>query len=291
MHVTHQIACIIMFSFFAKIVLIEHGMPIICDTVACLAETESDGPSLGKQMIYSYLLSGGSSYDKYDRFLRRLGMPPFSEPQFHKAMKDVMVAVLEQLDDEIAATKEWLKENDLWYVGLMGLDGSWCTPGSSAPHGLFAARALKAFGALLGFKFFSRNDPAEPFMATSAAMELLGCICVLRKLFGEGFGRELLKAICDGDTSAGKLIVELWTNFLLLACSGHMNKNLGQCVDVNAKKKGGVKGITSKCCCKDCNHRFTGKSRRSKVVATAGIDGTQIPDEEFVRSLKVCTVV
>lgn len=96
-----------------------------------LAATESDGPSLGLQMIYSYLLSGGSSHDKYDRFLRRMNMPPFSEPQFHKAMKDVMVAVLEQLEDEIEATKAWLKENDLWYNGLMGLDGSWCTPGWS----------------------------------------------------------------------------------------------------------------------------------------------------------------
>jgi len=238
--------------------------------------------------MYSFLLSGGNSYEKYERFLRRLNMPPYSQTEFDKAMSDVLAAVMKVLDGEIEITKEWLKENDLFYRAILGLDGSWCTPGAAAPHGMFAARSLAAFGALLGYHFMSRNDPKYPWMATSAAMEVIGCMLVLIRLCGEGLGREFLKAVCDGDTNAGKLIAHLWSHFTLLACSGHMNKNLGQCVDVNSKKKCGVKGIVAMCVCVGKAHRFSGKTgHKPKVVPVCGIDGSKTLDETFVKSLKV----
>ncbi len=71
-------------------------------------------------------------------------------------------------------------EKGWWEVDMLALDGSWCIP---APHGVFAARSLKAFGALLGFKFMSRNDPTSPFLGTSASMEVFGCVEVINSLF------------------------------------------------------------------------------------------------------------
>ena len=47
-----------------------------------------------------------------------------------------------------------------------------------APHGMFCARALQAWGALLGYYFMSRNDPERPYLLTSASMEVIGCIKV-----------------------------------------------------------------------------------------------------------------
>ena len=302
---------------------------ILGDGARCAQDRQhptAEEPRIGKKMIYSHLLSSGSTFESYESFCARMDMSHFSKIQYQSAMKDVLDAVMKQLQDEIDVTKQWLRDNNLWSRGLLGLDGSWSTPGAAAPHGMFAARALKAFGALIGVKFMSRNDPKEPFMATSAAMEVVGCIAVLNILFGQGYGYEMLKAVCDGDTHAGKMIANLWTKYFLLACSGHINKNLGKCVAVHAVKKGalfhthihiyiypnpnprpdskpnlphhthmhththsgGVKGITSKCVCAGKTHKFTGGSKRkAKVIPVAGIDGSKILDADFVNRLKV----
>ena len=52
-------------------------------------------------------------------------MGPFSHVEFDKAMRDVLIAVMAQLEDEIKVTKEWLQANELWFRALIGLDGSY----------------------------------------------------------------------------------------------------------------------------------------------------------------------
>ena len=246
--------------------------------------------SVGKKMLYNYIISGGHSYKNYQCWMSRTGMTPYSSNTYDRALAHVLCAAEEVLQEEMNRTKVWMEGKNEWKNGVLGLDGSWNTPGASAPHGLFAARAIRAYGALLGFKVMSRNDPANPFLGTSASMEVFGCVHVLNYLREQGFGVTELKAVTDGDTSAGKMIPHLWERSVLLACSGHMNKNLGKAVLIHSGKKGGLKGIKSFCVCRKTNHRYTTcqpVAKRRHHCPPVDIDTTTLPDEDSVRRFTV----
>ena len=116
-------------------------------------------------------------------------------------------------------------------------------------------------------------------------------------LFVQGFGEEMLSAVGDGDTHAGKMIMYLYRKFELLTCSGHMNKNLGKQVDEHSSKKGGLKGITAKCVCHGQNHRYATdnsarvrrrpRARRGPVV---DVDTTTVPNDESIGGLTVAVI-
>ena len=133
--------------------------------------------SIGQTVLYNFLLSGRGMFDQYDSLHGRTG-DAYSRPTFDKAVKTCMKVVMEVLDEEVAAVEKYLRQHGLWKTCYIGVDGSWCTPGASAPHGMFCARALQAWGGLLGYHFMSRNDPDHPYLFTSASMEVIGCIKV-----------------------------------------------------------------------------------------------------------------
>jgi hypothetical protein len=91
---------------------------------------------------------------------------------------------------------------------------------------------------------------------------------VLNDLYKAKCGEDLLKAVADGDTNAGKVINRLWRNLVLLACSGHLNKNLGAWVMRYAAKRGGVKNVKAKCNCPHgTNHRFAPATKAQKQTS------------------------
>ena len=140
---------------------------------------------LGHTMMMNFILTGGSRFQRYERWMIHQGMEPLGKYSFDKAIEQACEAVQQTLKEEMLATKEWLKQlpGDKWKRGVMALDGSWCTPGASAPHGSFVARSVVAFGAILGFRYMSRNDGDRPFLGTSASMEVFGCVEVLNNLY------------------------------------------------------------------------------------------------------------
>ena len=89
---------------------------------------------------------------------------------------------------------------DQWKNGAAVVDCTWATPGSSSVHGAAAMRALKYWGALLGFACISRNNPEDPFCSTSCSMELIGVRMICPQLKEDGFGSESVTIGIDGDT-------------------------------------------------------------------------------------------
>lgn len=89
---------------------------------------------------------------------------------------------------------------DQWSNGAAVVDCTWATPGASAVHGGAAFKALKFWGALLGFKCISRNNPEDPFCSTSCSMELIGVRMICPQLKEDGFGSESVTIGIDGDT-------------------------------------------------------------------------------------------
>ena len=126
---------------------------------------------------------------------------------------------------------EYLKEKGRWTKGFCGADGSWSKP-SPAPHGLFCVRTLSGDeqGGILGYELFSTKDLKFPYMGTSDSMEVIGSMTVFLKLAMQGYSHDLLKIVCDGDTHCGKVCQKFFPNVNNLACSNHINKNLGKCV-------------------------------------------------------------
>ena len=55
-------------------------------------------------------------------------------------------------------------------------------------------------------------------------------MAVMSKLAMKGFASEMLKIISDGDTNCGKVCNEFFNLVVNLACSNHINKNLGKCI-------------------------------------------------------------
>ena len=139
----------------------------------------------------------------------------------------------------------------------------------------------------------SKNDPDHPFLGTSASMEVLGCVHVLNALRAQGFGSIDIKVVTDGDTTAGKMVPHLWQVYSLLACSGHMNKNLGKAILNHSTRKGGLKNIKSLCVCRNARgHRYNVsalKKRRSTTTCTP-VDTTTIPPDDAVTRLTVTSI-
>ena len=142
------------------------------------AENVTGECSIGKTMLYNFLLAGRGMYEQYRAIFGKTG-DAYSKGTFDRAVKKCMEVVMAVLDEEVQAVKTHLKANGQWDTCCIGVDGSWCTPGAAAPHGMFCARALEAWGGLLGYYFMSRNDPAHPYLLTSASMEVIGCIKVI----------------------------------------------------------------------------------------------------------------
>lgn len=91
---------------------------------------------------------------------------------------------------------------------------------------------------------------------------------MLNDLYKDRCGEDLLNGVADGDTNAGKILNRLWEHCVLLACSGHLNKNLGIHVVNYASKRGGVKKVTQKCNCPSgTNHRFAPPTSQQKASA------------------------
>ena len=152
------------------------GDPVSSDT----GEEDDDArieASIGKTMLYNFLLASRGKYEQYKKLFGRTG-DAYSQKTFDRAVTKCMKIVMEVLDEEVKAMEAHLRETGQWSTAYIGTDGSWCTPGASAPHGLFCARALQAWGGLLGYHFMSRNDPETPYLLTSASMEVIGCIIV-----------------------------------------------------------------------------------------------------------------
>ena len=90
---------------------------------------------------------------------------------------------------------------------------------------------------------------------------------VLNDLYKAKCGEDMLKGVADGDTNVGKVITRLWRNVVLLACSGHLNKNLGAWVVRYAAKRGGVKNVKEKFNCPHgTNHRFAPPTSAQKAM-------------------------
>ena len=126
--------------------------------------------SIGKTVLFNFLLAGRGMYEQYRAIFGKTG-DVYSKGTFDRAVKKCVEVVMTVLDEEVQAVKRHLKATGQWDNCYIGVDGSWCTPGASAPHGMFCARALQAWGGLLGYHFMSRNDPLHPYLLTSASME------------------------------------------------------------------------------------------------------------------------
>ena len=139
--------------------------------------SDVDEATIGKTVLYNFLLAGRGKFKQYNDIFGRTG-DAYSQGTFNKGVEKCMRVVMEVLDEEVKAIRNYLKETGQYKTCCIGVDGSWCTPGASAPHGMFCARAMQAWGGLLGFYFMSRNDPEHPYLLTSASMEVIGCIKV-----------------------------------------------------------------------------------------------------------------
>lgn len=134
--------------------------------------------SVGKTLLYNFLLTGKGMYKQYKAIYGRTG-DAYGRGTFNAAVKTCMEKVVQVLDEEVVAVEKFLRSKGMWQECYIGVDGSWCTPGASAPHGMFCARSLQAWGGLLGYHFMSRNDPDHPYLMTSASMEVIGCVKVI----------------------------------------------------------------------------------------------------------------
>ena len=111
---------------------------------------------------------------------------------------------------------------------------------------------------------------------------------MLNDLYKDKCGEHLLKACADGDTNAGKVIKRLWRRVVLLACSGHLNKNLGAWVVRYAAKRGGVKKVKEKCNCPPgTNHRFAPPTRAQKEASARVSNFFSF----FLKHINLCLIV
>ena len=111
-------------------------------------------------------------FKDYDRVFGYAGIETYSSKTFQRAIRTMATCARACLDREITCTMQHMQDHRKWRSAIIGGDGTWITPGATAPHGLYVVRALGFLGAVLGYKFMSRNDLRAPFMGTSASMEI-----------------------------------------------------------------------------------------------------------------------